>query len=389
MKTLFVLKSKNLFTILLLLLISNALLAQDYIGSKQLRDSSAQELYFRFENGNFVRDRELYSKFTDGFVNLGFIAKPTLEYYLTRNTRINAGLHVLKFAGQDGLTQVVPILTVQQRFFNHLDLVFGSLYSTNSHNLDEPIFKMDNYYLDNIEYGVQFLFHSKLIDADLWLNWEQHIVKDDPFQEKFQLGFSSKLKLGENHFQVEIPLQLFTLHKGGQIDASPDPAISIFNGVTGAHFIFNINKNNAIRLEPMLYSYKALRMPKTGVYENVYRNGEGYYLKLRYVNPYFQFMIGYWHGHKFVAPKGDFLFQSISETDTSYTQDYRKLLNLKFVFNYPVSKHINIQLRSDEYYDLMTNKMNHSYSLFFIINQSFFISRIKTREEALRRANLR
>lgn len=375
---------KSIFVLFALIyFFSNNVNAQDYIGSKQLRDSSEQELYLRIENANFVRDRELYSNFTNGFVNLGFFVKPTLEYYLTRNTRINAGVYFLKFSGGDGFTQAIPILSVQQRLFKHLDLVMGSIYSTNSHDLDEPIFKMDNYYLHNIEYGVQFLFNSKIFDADLWLNWEQHIFEGDPFQEKFQLGFSSKLKLGKNHFQVEVPLQLFTLHKGGQIDASPDPAISIFNGATGMHFIYNINKNNAIRLEPMLYSYKALRMPNTGAYENVWRNGEGYYLKLRYVNPYFQFMLAYWHGHKFVAPKGDFLFQSVSESDSTFSQEYRKLLNLKFIFNYPVSKYINIQLRTDEYYDLMTNKMNHSYSLFFIINQSFFISRIKTREEAL------
>ncbi|RUA26057.1 MAG: hypothetical protein DSY76_06215 [Bacteroidetes bacterium] len=386
-------KSKNLFLVIFFtigVLFSNRISAQEYIGSKQLRDSSEQELYLRIENANFIRDRELYSKFTDGFVNLGFFVRPTLEYYFTNNTRISAGVHLLKFSGRDEFTQAIPILSIQQRFLKHFDLVLGSIYSSNSHNLDEPIYKMDNFYLHNIEYGMQLLSQLDFFKADFWINWEQHIFKDDPFQEKFQMGFSSTLKLGQKkNFGIEIPLQLFTLHKGGQIDASPDPAISIFNGVTGLNFIFRINKNHRIRLEPTVYSYKALRMPKTGLYENAWRNGEAYYLKVKYENPYFRFMAGYWHGHKFIAPKGDFLFQSVSETDSSFTQEYRKLFNFKFIFNYPISKDINIQLRTDEYYDITSHKMNHSYSLFFIINHAFFISKIKTREEALRKRNLR
>ena len=357
--------------------------AQDYVGTKLLRDSSNHELYFRFENTEFIRNRELYSEFTEGFVNFGFMAKPSLEYYFTPNTRINVGVYVMKFSGRDNFTQAIPILSIQQRFLKNFSLVLGSIYSTNTHNLDEPIFKMDNYYLDNIEYGMQLLFNNRFLDADFWINWEQHILKNDPFQEKFQMGFSSKLKFGNESFGLEIPLQLLTLHKGGQIDASDDPAVSVFNASTGVNLIYNINKNNSIRIEPSVYSYKALRMPTTGVYENTYRNGEGYYIKLKYNNPYFRFVAGYWLGHKFIAPKGDFLFQSVSELDSDYKQEYRKLINLKFILNYPISKSINIQLRSDEYYDMHTSKMNHSYSLFFIINHSFFISKIKTREEAL------
>lgn len=357
--------------------------AQDYVGTKLLRDSCNHELYFRFENTEFIRNRELYSEFTEGFVNFGFIAKPSLEYYFTPNTRINVGVHVMKFSGRDNFTQAIPIISIQQQFLKNFSLVLGSIYSTNTHNLDEPIFKMDNYYLANIEYGMQLLFNNKFLDADFWINWEQHILKDDPFQEKFQMGFSSKLKFGNESFGLEIPLQLLTLHKGGQIDASDDPAVSIFNASTGVNLIYNINKNNSIGIEPSVYSYKALRMPTTGVYENTYRNGEGYYIKLKYNNPYFRFVAGYWLGHKFIAPKGDFLFQSVSELDSDYKQEYRKLINLKFILNYPISKSINIQLRSDEYYDMHTSKMNHSYSLFFIINHSFFISKIKTREEAL------
>jgi len=58
-------KSKNLFLVIFFtigVLFSNRISAQEYIGSKQLRDSSEQELYLRIENANFIRDRELYSK---------------------------------------------------------------------------------------------------------------------------------------------------------------------------------------------------------------------------------------------------------------------------------------------------------------------------------------
>ena len=373
---------KFLFVVLIVFIVSMQYgLAQPYIGSKQLLDSNENNLFLRFEATSFLKDNEYNNHFTKGGMNIGFFVKPTLEYYITPRTRLNLGVHVLKYSGREEFTQVIPIFTVQQRLVKGLDLVMGSFYGTNSHNLEEPIFNMDNYYKNNIEYGGQLLYHSKYFDGDAWLNWETHIMKDDPFQEQFQMGISTNLKFQFNKFKIQIPLQLFTIHKGGQIDSNPAPARSYFNGVSGLRFIYAFNKNNAISFEPLVLRYKALRMPDTGQYAYPYREGEAYYLKLKYSNKYIRLMVGYWHARAFVAPKGEFLFQSVSNYDPNYTQKYRKMIPFKVIINYPVSKFVNIQIRTDNYYDIMTTRIDHTYSLYITINDAFFLTKVKRKTE--------
>jgi len=217
---------------MLLLPISN-ICAQDYLINKQLRDSSKNDLYLNFENTYFIKDNEFDNSYTIGFMGIGVFAKPTLDYYFTNNTRVSAGVFLLKYSGKDHFTQTIPIFSVQQRLTKNLDMIVGSIYSTNSHQIFEPIFRADKFYMNNVEYGLQFLYHSPKIVSDLWLNWEDYILKNDPFQEKLQLGSTSNFTLLSNKFGLHIPLQLLIHHQGGQINANSYPISTILNGATG------------------------------------------------------------------------------------------------------------------------------------------------------------
>jgi hypothetical protein len=347
------------------------------IGDKQLRDSSENILSFRFENSNFIKDNEFYSKLTNSGMYIGFFAKPTLEYYFTKNTKVNAGVFLLKYSGLDNFTQAIPIFSVQQKITKHLDLVMGSIYGNHYHQLDEPIYSIDNYFTNNVEYGAQFLYHSKYFDSDLWLNWEKYIFVGDPYQEQFHMGWASTFKYDINSLSISLPIQLYTSHKGGTIDSCPDPVISIFNGVGGINFKYNFENNTSLSFEPSIYYYDVLTAPSSGPFAPKISNGEAYYFKLKFSSKYLDAFVGYWHARDFVAPRGEYLFQSISIKDPDYYQKYRKLIPLKVIFKYPINKYINLQLRTDDYYNVIDKVMDHSYSLFLIINQDFFISKIR------------
>ncbi len=375
---------KRWWTISLLTLVAslacipNIAEAQDFTGSKLLNDSSAQNLYLRWENSYFFRDREYYGKIAKGYMSIGVFAKPTLEYYFTRNTRVNAGAYLLKYSGRDKFSQLIPIFSVEQRLFKHAYLVLGNIYGTNSHQLDEPIYRMGNYFTNNVEYGGQILFDFKHLTSDFWLNWTHFIQEGDPLRESFQMGASLNWEMGTEAWRLAIPLQLFTVHHGGEISSSTRPTTTLFNGATGVKIYYRFMKNKQLSIEPMIYRYKALRGPESGIYSQAFKQGWASYIKIRYKQPYFSFMAGYWQANKFIAPYGEQLFQSVSNIDSNYTEASKQLLSFKFIFNYPVSKGIHIQLRSDEYYDFTSFKMNHSYSLYFIINEAFFVKHLKS-----------
>lgn len=348
-----------------------------YVGDKLLRDSSERNLSLRFENTNFIKDNETRSILTNDRTYIGFFAKPTLEYYLTNNTKINAGVFLLKYSGLDNFTRVIPILSVQQRLSKHLDLVMGSIYGSSYHNLDEPIFRIDNYFTDNVEYGAQFLFHSKYFDSDLWINWKNFIFIGDNHPERFQTGWASEFKYDINSLSISIPIQEYTYHQGGNIDSSGAPIYLLLNGATGIKFKYNLNKTTSVSFEPMAYLYNAFTSPESGQYALKLTNGNALYMKLKFNSKYVDAIVGYWYAKDFVAPDGDYLFQSLSVKDPNYYQKYRKVIPFKVIFKYPVNKYIKIQLRTDEYYNVIDDALDNSFSLFFIINQDFFISKIK------------
>jgi len=351
--------------------------AQLYVGERLLRDSSEQILSFRFENANFIKNNEFSSDLTNSATYIGFFAKPTMEYYLTNNMKVNAGVFLLKYSGLNNFTQAIPIFSVQQKLSKHLDLVMGSIYGSSYHNLSEPIYRIDNYFTDNVEYGAQFLYHSKYFDSDLWINWEKFIFVGDTYPERFHAGWVSEFKYDINSLSISVPIQLYTFHQGGTIDSSTAPVYSIFNGVSGLKFKYNINKTTSLIFEPKVYLYSALSSPDSGQYALDITDGNAIHMNFKFSSKYIDASIGYWHAKDFVAPDGEYLFQSLSIKDPDYYQKYRKLIPFKLILKYPVNKYIKIQLRTDEYYNITDKVLDNSFSLFLIINQDFFISKIK------------
>ncbi len=368
---------KHLSICLLFIFLATSSFGQLYINNKQLKDSSENTLSLRFENTYFIKDNEYSSQLLNNETYIGLFAKPTLEYYFTKNTKVNVGVFLLRYSGLNNFSKVTPIFSVQQRITKHLDLVMGSIYGNDYHQLDEPIFKIENYFTNNVEYGAQFLYHSKYFDSDLWLNWEKYIFIGDPYQEQFHLGWRSNIKYNINSLSISIPIQFYTLHKGGTIDSCPAPVISILNGVGGINFKYNFNKNTSLSIRPTVYLYNAISHPKSGPYALKLTNGEAYYLNLLFKSKYIDAIVGYWYARDFVAPRGEYLFQSLSIKDPSYYQKYRKVVPFKLIFKYPINKYIKLQLRTDDYYNVIDKVIDPSYSLFLIINQDFFITKIK------------
>ena len=373
--------SSNLFIVLVFLLFSKTnLFAQTFNTKTTLCDACEKELSVKFESTSFFKNNEYNNQFTKGFTGIGYFVKPTLQYYFTKNTKVNAGVYLQQYAGKNQLHQVIPIFSVHQQFNKNWAVVFGSLYGSLNHQLKEPLFRFDNYYQNNVEYGLQALYNASFVKSDLWLQWDQFIFNNDPKQEEFQAGSVSEFKVFENkQLKINIPLQLLVYHKGGQIDASTNPIVTLFNGNSGLQLTHLIKEKNSIIFEGLFFWYKGLALPESGINSQLYKSGTAWYVTLKHHIKRINYSLGYWQAKKFIAPKGEYLFLSISENDRTFTEAKRKLITTKFAYTHQLSKQVKIEARADGYYDLINNRFDYSYGLYLLLNEDFFIKKLKVR----------
>lgn len=368
-----------LFSLLIFssVVVLNAQNTTEFNTKKSLCDSCERNISLQFESSAFVKNNEYNNNFTQGFTGIGTYLKPTVEYYLTNTTKVNLGGYFLKYSGLNSFSQITPIFSVQQKLNNQFEIVLGSLYGALNHNVKEPLYRFDRYYQNNVEYGLQVLHDSKNVTSDLWVNWEKYIFNNDPFQEEFEAGSVSEFVFSKNKVSFNIPLQLLMVHKGGQIDTSPNPAISIFNGTSGLDLGYKINENSRLSLESLLYIYQGLDLPQTGVNSQLFNSGSAYSINLKYKNKVFNSSIGYWNANRFIAPKGEYLFMSVSENNPTFTQENRTLLTGKVNFVKTISESVKLSFRTDAYLDMQNSDFAFANGLYLIINENFFLKKVR------------
>ncbi len=366
-----------LFSILLLN-VKNSLATNIFYTKELLCDSCNKNFNFRFESSSFLKNNEYESDFATGFTGIGIMFKPTVEYYFNNNTKLNFGTFGLKYSGLNGLSELTPIYQIHHKVTNGFELIFGSLYGNLNHELAEPLYRFDRYYLNNVEYGIQMLNKSKYLDSDLWLNWEQFIFEGDPFQEEFTLGNHSKVSfLKREYFEVKGDLQLLIYHRGGEIDSYVGPAFSFLNGAYGIDFSFKSQYLN-YTLKPKFLTYNSMGLPSDGVNYNHYKNGSGLLISGDMEHKYFFIESGYWNGNKFVSPNGEYLYMSISESDPDLHQNNRQIFYTKFRLKHHVSENLKLEVRTNIYVDLKNDVLpDYSFGIYFIANDLFFLKKIK------------
>lgn len=352
--------------------------SQSFYSKTALCQTCEKELSLKFESTSFFKNNEYFSQFTKGFTGIGYFAKPTLQYYIAKSTKVNAGVFLQQFSGLEKFSKVIPIFSVHQNISKNFDFVFGSLYGSLNHQLEEPLFRFDRYYQNNVEYGLQGLINTKHFKADIWLQWENYIFKNDLEQEALQAGSVFNFKLiNKPNFKINIPLQLLMYHKGGQIDIANQPITTLFNANTGLQFKQLLTNKNSLTYSALFFWYDALAAPKTGINAQAFKKGYAWYFKIMHQIKNISYSFGYWNANKFIAPKGEYLFLSISENDNVFTAAKRSLISAKATYTYKVSKAVKIEIRADGYYDIINNKLDYAYGLYLLLNEDFFIKRLK------------
>lgn len=350
-----------------------------YLADKEIVPADSQQLFLRFGSATFINNKESFNPYQPGYTLIGYFIRPVLEYYPGSNTRLSAGVHLLKYSGLGKYHQAIPLFTLHHKFRGGLEMVVGSLYGSLNHGLIEPIFSFDRFFTHHNESGLQFLLNRSFIEADAWLNWERFIFSGDPFQEEFTAGFSSKIFPGDREvgLRFEIPMQLVATHKGGQIDASDESLQTLVNVAMGLHAELDLDNSfiEMIGFRGYLAGFRDL----SNRIRHHYDSGWGIYPNIVLKTRLLEGGVGYWVGNKFISPRGEPVFQSVSQVDPFLVEDHRELLTSKLVFNRRLVRGVNMALRFELYYDHPARQLDHTGGLHIVVDERFFLSGLQKR----------
>ncbi len=342
---------------------------------KVLSPDNAKKLFFRIESTNFVKNNEYFNKYSDGYTLLGFMVRPKFVFFPSENTKLEAGVHILKYSGQNTQAQATPILSFSFGVTPELQMVLGTLNGALDHGMIEQMYRIENHFENNLENGVQFLYSSPRFRSDLWVNWEKFIFQGDPFKEEFTFGWVNQLNVSSPNslFQVSAPLHFFGAHRGGQIDSSGENLETRGNMLTG--LTVAMQPQEGLLKKAGLNAFYLVYNDLSPALSHPYRAGHAYYANAFAQLGDFQLDFGYWRAHQYLAPRGEAIFQSASQT-SDFTNPEREMLVAKLGFTHNIYDDISFSARFEPYYDLRESKLDYSTAIYLVFNRSFFLKQL-------------
>lgn len=370
--------SIQIFILLLLLFTCEySLLAQNlntpFLHYKEFVKADSNKLFLRFENFNFVKNNEYSGDFSDGTTWIGYVATPKLVYYPSSKIRIEAGVRFQQYSGRTNYTEIQTVFCANYQISNKANLILGSLNQNNNHMLSEPMFEPEKFFTNKAESGIQFLYRTKRLNIDTWINWEQFILKGDPFQEKFTFGISSFYQLNNPSSQniLSIPVQILFTHRGGEIDTSDGSVQTIGNFSSGLTFSRKIKNSRITSITMQALAYYTTDNSSTT--EFLFDKGHAFYPQIGLNTKHSQFKLGYWNAYHFIASRGSELFQSISYSKPGTFQNRRELITFKYFYEQEISKGIHFGGKIDLYYN---SEISYATGIYLRINGDFFLKKV-------------
>ncbi len=345
-----------------------------YLQDYQIYSSDTNKLFLQIDNINFIKNNEYFGAIAEGYTLLGFSLTPKFIYYPSSKIKLSAGGNFLSYYGRENEIEASLLLSFQYKIHPNLDFVLGNIYGTLNHKLIDPLFDFERFLNKNIENGIQFIWNSDRIFMDLWLDWEQQIFQDDPFQEIFNVGLSSEFIIlkKDNHYKLSIPFQNLVHHEGGQINSNNEEHLTtIFNNATGLRFSKPVNRKLIHKFDFSSYivNYQDLSPNK----RQMYIDGTASYTTLELTNSSFDFLVGYWYGKQYIAPIGNPIYETYSRTKFFVEEPVRQLVIGKLNYQKDVFNGINLGVRFETFYDILGSNVEYTWAVMVVINEKFFL----------------
>ncbi len=345
---------------------------------KDAADVRAGELNFRFESLGFFWNNEFQGGLVKGYTLPGAYFRPKLTYSPVDDLYLEVGAHMLYYSGRDHLNTAIPWFSARYRFSENFSAITGNLDQTNQHGLIEQLCEPERIYIDKPEFGLQFLYSGKKLQAQTWISWEQFIMQNDPFQERFTYGFTSNYKAFQNsELTVKLPLQVLMYHQGGEINTNPNgprPSVQTHaNFLAGWEMAMNMgDKVKTINLNGYWLGYDAVTRDSNTL---PFSSGHAFLIETSAQTRNSRISLSYWNAYQFLAPKGRYLYQSASWDVPAVTQPDRSMLTAKYFWQKNITKGARVAFQVDSYLDLQTSDLSYSYGFFLLLNSDFLLKK--------------
>lgn len=314
----------------------------------------------------FFRDAEFSTQLTRGYTAVGYFFTPHVSYLLQANAQVTLGADLTGIAGQEGFWKARPLVRIEYRPFAHWTFVMGTLYGGNSHHLYEPMWCIENTFLDHTEQGLEIfnshnfkgiLGRSRLV-GDTWLNWQNFLEPWEPEQEVFTAGTSQRLSwepMRMMHlkvpYRISLPFSFVGQHHGGQFSALDTCVTSLFNESVGLSLDMFLSKNHFsfykgswLTIDLPWFCYQNAS-PGSGKGATPYASGQGFFPQITYQHFFdsksedadgkwdrLTAQVGYWHGSQWIAPVGSYHFQSVSWHRDDYLDPTRRMATSRIAY---------------------------------------------------------
>lgn len=333
-----------------------------FINDKGVDYQDTTELHFFFNNANFLRNHEFFNDFVKGYTALGFNFSTGIHYQVSEKFGISGGLHTLKYSGRDDELNLEPLFTFHYNPSEKFRILFGTIEGSVNHKLPEVMYEFERFLTDRVENGLQFLYTSKRLRADLWVDWDQFILEDDPFQEKFTIGLSANYNIIENaSFFLHFPVGATGRHRGGQINAGEENIMTIINAFAGLKTGYKSEKFNiGFRGDCFLYEDNS-PTPK-----QAYIDGYGLLPQLFFESKLLTVNLGYWYGRQFISALGNPIYQSASESKVYIEKPNREMITSNVAFGKRIHRDIKLSVRAQVYYDIPDEVVDYSFGFYLL-----------------------
>ena len=345
---------------------------------KDVADVKGGELNFRFESLGFFWNNEFQGGLVKGYTLPGAFLRPKLTYSPADDLYLEVGAHLLFYSGTGHTSTAIPWFSARYRFTEKFSVVTGNLDQTNQHGLIEQLWEPERIYTDKPESGLQFLYSGKKLHAQTWISWEQFIMQNDPFQEKFTYGLTGDYRAFQNsELTVSLPVQVLFYHQGGEINTNPDgprPSVQTHaNFLAGWEMAMNMGeKIKTINLNGYWLGYDAVTKDSNTLPFDL---GHAFLIETSAQTKNSRISVSYWNGYQFLAPKGRYIYQSASWDDPTLTQPERSMLTAKYFWQKNITKGARVAFQIDSYIDLMTSDLSYSYGFFLLLNTDFLLKK--------------
>lgn len=279
----------------------------------------------------FLRDAAFALPYTAGYTATGDFLDPSVRYSMAGQVRLTAGVHLAGVAGCDGLRQWQPLVRMEYAPVPEVHIVMGTLYGALSHRMYEPMFDRERYIYDHQEEGVQLRVATDRFWSDTWLHWENLLEPWQADQERFTLATSNEWCATS---WLSLPFSFLGSHRGGQFSALDTCIESLFNESVALRFMLFSDSSCRCSAEVPVFWYQDISPTKCQAFDK----GWALWPQVSFAGSFGRWQLlanaGYWRAHQWVAPRGSYLFQSVSWRRADFVAPERQMVTARLAAAY-------------------------------------------------------